>query len=160
MAYCCQIRKELYFCSDYLKIHRLPFIVLRLTLYRFRSKPLRRTLRSEATFGNWRPFKNNEDISFSRYLKFLSWLFGLGNEIWSVNKIWHEKHFPWKNTKNVVEKLEHIEHISFIFMSRINWAFLFIVCQIEDFRNTLKLSCRPLGFTPYLQAPLKNKKEV
>ena len=32
-----------------------------------------------------------------------------------------------------------------------------IVCQIEDYRNILKLSCRPLAFTLY-KAFLKNKK--
>ena len=25
----------------------------------------------------------------------------------------------------------------------------FIVCQVEDYRNLLKLSCRPLSFTSY-----------
>ena len=35
--------------------------------------------------------------------------------------------------------------------------FDFIVCQIEDNQNILKLSCRPLCFTSY-KAFLKNKK--
>ena len=33
----------------------------------------------------------------------------------------------------------------------------FIVYQVEDYGNTLKLSCRPLAFTSY-KAFLKNKK--
>ena len=35
--------------------------------------------------------------------------------------------------------------------------FVFIVCQVEDYRNILKLSCRPLAFTSYYTL-LKNKK--
>ena len=27
--------------------------------------------------------------------------------------------------------------------------FVFIICQVEGYRNILKLSCRPLAFTPY-----------
>ena len=34
-----------------------------------------------------------------------------------------------------------------------------IVCQVEDYRNILKLSCRPLAFTSY-KAFAKSKKEV
>ena len=34
--------------------------------------------------------------------------------------------------------------------------FVFIVCQVRDYRNILKLSCRPLAFTLY-KAFLKNK---
>ena len=33
----------------------------------------------------------------------------------------------------------------------------FFVCQVEDYQNILKLSCRPLAFTSY-KAFLKNKK--
>ena len=36
--------------------------------------------------------------------------------------------------------------------------FVFIVCQVEDYRNTLKLSCRPLVFTSY-KAFFKNKQK-
>ena len=36
--------------------------------------------------------------------------------------------------------------------------FVFIVCQVEDYRNILKLSCRQLAFTSY-KAFFKNKKE-
>ena len=35
--------------------------------------------------------------------------------------------------------------------------FVFIVCQVECYRNILKLSCKPLAFTSY-KAFLKNKK--
>ena len=35
--------------------------------------------------------------------------------------------------------------------------FVFIVCQVEDYRNILKLSCRPLALTS-CKASLKNKK--
>ena len=34
---------------------------------------------------------------------------------------------------------------------------VFIACQVEDYRNWLKLSCRPLAFTSY-KAFLRNKK--
>ena len=27
--------------------------------------------------------------------------------------------------------------------------FVFIICQVEDYQHTLKLSCRPLAFTSY-----------
>ena len=33
---------------------------------------------------------------------------------------------------------------------------VFFVCQVEDYRNTLKLSCTPIAFTSY-KAFLKNK---
>ena len=34
--------------------------------------------------------------------------------------------------------------------------FVFIVCRVEDYRNMLKLTCRPLALTSY-KAFLKNK---
>ena len=49
-----------------------------------------------------------------------------------------------------------IEHIS----RSIAYSFiqlLFIVCQVEDYRNILKLSCGSLAFTSY-KTFLKNKK--
>ena len=52
------------------------------------------------------------------------------------------------------------------FQKHQNWIFLKIsslicyidlfICQVEDYRNILKLSCRPIAFTSY-KAFLKNK---
>ena len=39
----------------------------------------------------------------------------------------------------------------------INIQFIFIACQVQGYRNILKLSCRPLAFTSF-KAFLKNKK--
>ena len=36
--------------------------------------------------------------------------------------------------------------------------FVFIVCQVEDYRNILKLSCRPLAFISY--SFFKKQKEI
>ena len=35
--------------------------------------------------------------------------------------------------------------------------FIFVVCQVEDYQNILKISCRQLAFTSY-KSFLKNKK--
>ena len=43
--------------------------------------------------------------------------------------------------------------------SKLNTQFVFIVCQVEDYENILKLSCRALTFTLY-KAFLKNKKSA
>ena len=73
------------------------------------------------------------------------------------------KKFLKNHTQNVVEKLFQtlfwkikIEHIS----GSILWSFInfvFIVSQVEDYRNLLKLSCRPLAFTSS-KAFLKSKR--
>ena len=34
-------------------------------------------------------------------------------------------------------------------LSKVLYTFVFIVCKVEDHRNILKLSCRPLAFTSY-----------
>ena len=49
-----------------------------------------------------------------------------------------------------------IEHISVSIVQSFTW-FNFTVFQAEDYRNILKLSCRPLAFTTY-KPFLKNKK--
>ena len=36
--------------------------------------------------------------------------------------------------------------------------FVFILCQVECYRNILKLTCRPLAFLPSYKALLKSKK--
>ena len=36
--------------------------------------------------------------------------------------------------------------------------FDFIVCQVEDYQNIQKLSCRGFAFTSYKTTALKNKK--
>ena len=38
----------------------------------------------------------------------------------------------------------YLDQLSYVFIQ-----FVFIVCQIEEYRNTLKLSRRPLAFTSY-----------
>ena len=52
------------------------------------------------------------------------------------------------------------------FLKNQNWAYpwinilkflVFMVCQVEDYQNILKLRCRPLSFTSY-KAFLKNKR--
>ena len=40
--------------------------------------------------------------------------------------------------------------------SKVLYSF-FVVCQVEDYRNVLELSCKPLAYTSY-KAFLKNKK--
>ena len=67
-------------------------------------------------------------------------------------------------TENMVEKL-----FPDPFLKNLNWAisgsiaqsfmqFVFIVCQVERYRNILKLGCRPLARTSS-KAFLKNKKK-
>ena len=41
--------------------------------------------------------------------------------------------------------------------SKVLFSLFFIVCQVHGYQDILKLSCRPLAFTPY-KAFLKNKK--
>ena len=71
--------------------------------------------------------------------------------------------FLKNQSQNVVEKL-----FPDPFLKNQNWAYLwinslklysfvFIVCQVEGYRNILKLSRRPLAITSY-KAFLKNKK--
>ena len=52
-------------------------------------------------------------------------------------------------------KIKHIsESVYYSFIQLV-----FIVCQVDDYQNILKLSCRPLAFTTY-KAFLKKQKEV
>ena len=75
----------------------------------------------------------------------------------------HGKHFSWKiQTQNVVEKLFPDPFLkyrgwAYRWISRSFMQFVPVVCQVEGYRNMLKLSCRSLAFTSY-KASLKNKK--
>ena len=77
-----------------------------------------------------------------------------------------EKHFSWRiihkmwwrNYSQTLFKKIKIEHIS----GSIFWSFIyfvFIVCQVEGYRNWLKLSRRPLAFISN-KVFLKKEKEV
>ena len=44
----------------------------------------------------------------------------------------------------------------YLWINSLKIQFIFIVSQVQDYRNLLKLSCRPLAFTSY-KAFLKNK---
>ena len=71
--------------------------------------------------------------------------------------------FFWKIIhKNVVEKLFSDpflknRNLSYIWVNSLKFYIIFILCQIEDHRNILKLSYRPFTFTSY-KAFLENKK--
>ena len=74
-----------------------------------------------------------------------------------------KKIFFKNHTQNVVEKLfpallqnVKIDHISGSIIDSFT-QFVFIVCQVEGYRNMLKLSDRPIAFTSYKEF-LKNKK--
>ena len=63
------------------------------------------------------------------------------------------------HTQNVVEKLFpdlFLKNKSWLISGSIDIQFVFIVCQVGDYRNILKLTCRPLAFTLH-KAFLKNK---
>ena len=71
-----------------------------------------------------------------------------GNEIWSVNRIYLHKFFHEKSyAKSGGETIPSPFYKTYI------W-----ICQIEDYRITLKLSSRPLPFTSY-KAVLKHRKK-
>ena len=79
-----------------------------------------------------------------------------GQLIWNIT--W-ETFFLRNHTQNVVEIL-----FSDLFLKNQNWAYLwinslkfYIVCQVEDYQNILKLSCRPLAFNSH-KGFLTNKK--
>ena len=67
------------FCIQTRRIAQKKFLV---TLNVLMTVELSSLIRSETIFGNWKSFKNDEIIScqklvsISRYLSFLSWLFG------------------------------------------------------------------------------------
>ena len=61
-----------------------------------------------------------------------------------IHKMW------WRNYSQTL-----FGHIMYQWSSFIR--FTFIVCQVKDYRNILKLSCKPFTFTSY-KAFLKNKK--
>ena len=72
--------------------------------------------------------------------------------------------FLKNHTQNVMERLFpylflNIEDWAYLWINSLKFyiVFVFIACQVESFRNVLKLSCRPLAFTSY-KAFLKNKK--
>ena len=72
----------------------------------------------------------------------------------------HENHFSWKIMhktwwRNYFQTLFYKFKIKFIFGS-VAFSFVFIIYQVEDYRNILKLSCRQLAFTSY-KAFLKSK---
>ena len=60
--------------------------------------------------------------------------------------------FMKNHMQNLVEKLFPV-----LFIKSQNWTYIWI-CQIEDYRITLKLSSRPLPFTSY-KAILKHRKK-
>ena len=64
-----------------------------------------------------------------------------------MHKMWWKNYFQALFFKM---KIDHISGLSFI-------QFVFVVCQVEDYRNMLKLSCRPLVFISY-KTLLINKK--
>ena len=63
-----------------------------------------------------------------------------------------EKLFPDSILKN--------QNWAYPWISSLNlYVFCFIVCQVQDYQNILKLSFRPLAFTSY-KAFLKKQREV
>ena len=74
-----------------------------------------------------------------------------------------ETYFLKNHRQNVMEKL--VPDLFWkIIINRISESigqsfmqFVFIVCQVEGYRNKLKISCKPLAFTSY-QASFNNKK--
>ena len=63
--------------------------------------------------------------------------------------------FPDPFSKKKKIKIKHIsESVYYSFIQLV-----FIVCQVDDYQNILKLSCRPLAFTTY-KAFLKKQNEV
>ena len=87
------------------------------------------------------------------------------NKIWSVNRVWHEKHFSYKIIHKIWWKILFPDifskksklSISLDQYSKVLYRLFFIVHQVEDDQYILKLSCTPLAFTSY-KALFKNKK--
>ena len=69
--------------------------------------------------------------------------------------------FLKNHTRNVVEKLfpdPFLKNLPYLWINILKfYTVFFIVCQVEDYRNILKLSFRPLAFTSH-KGFLKNKK--
>ena len=64
----------------------------------------------------------------------------------------------WRNYSETVLSKIKIEHSSWLMVQSFT-QFILIVCQVTDYLNILKLSCRLLAFTSY-KTFLKNKKSV
>ena len=63
----------------------------------------------------------------------------------------------WRNYSQALLLKIKIENISGSVVKSF-LQFLFVVCQVEGYPNTLKLNCRPLAFILY-EAFFKNKKK-
>ena len=96
--------------------------------------------------------------------QYLKKLRQLNNQIWPVNRIWHEKHSSWKiihkiwwrNYPGAFIKKIKIEYICGSIVQGFI-QFIFTVWQVEGNWNIFKLSWKTLAFTLY-KAFLKNEK--
>ena len=105
------------------------------------SQPGEQTI-SIHIFTNISRRKGNQAIKFGQLIEY------------NMRNIFLEKSYTKCGRKTISRPFSKKSKLSFILKF---YIFVSIVCQVEDYRKCLKLSCIPLAFTSY-KAFLKNKK--